>query len=47
MHTHRNMSVAHFVQANMAPNTRRCYKSDLRSFEQHGGRIPADPQMVI
>jgi integrase len=35
-----------FTAAASAPATRKAYAGDLKHFRQHGGKIPATPQMV-
>jgi integrase len=39
-------TVARYVRASLADNTRMAYLSDLEHFERWGGRIPASPEMV-
>jgi integrase len=39
-------TVARYVRASLADNTRRAYLSDLAHFESWGGRIPASPETV-
>ena len=39
-------TVAALVEASIAVNTRRAYRSDLAHFEAWGGRLPADPGSV-
>jgi integrase len=38
--------VLHFIEAAIAPNTRRAYDSDLREFLAWGGSLPASPEVV-
>jgi site-specific recombinase XerC len=38
--------VAALVEASIADNTRRAYRSDLAHFEACGGRLPAEPSTV-
>ena len=35
-----------FTAAAQSPATRRAYAGDLKHFRQHGGKVPATPQMV-
>ena len=36
-----------YIRAATSANTRRAYQADLRHFETHGGRLPAQPQHII
>jgi integrase len=42
----RQLSVADYIRAATAENTRRAHESDLRQFLAWGGTIPASPEMV-
>ena len=40
------MPSSDLVRNSLAANTRRAYRFDLQHFEEWGGRIPCDPQLV-